>query len=231
MSNKTTKSRRQFLGKMVGAATAASLPIAKMGAASAAEMSDNDKWLADVTGSHRCLFDFPQHKRGAGLVHILNYVGTYMDAYGLDVGEIGTVGTFYSVGSASSIPMAFSDDMWAKYELGDYMELSDPHTGKAATRNLFYKTMDGDEVPRVGPLGPFAAASISSLQSGMGTTFLLCNNAMTALSMDLARLGRGEVDPIYADLKAHILPGVYLVPAMVIAIEKAQGAGIAYNKQ
>jgi len=27
------------------------------------------------------------------------------------------------------------------------------------------------------------------------------------------------------------VPGVTIVPAMVIAIEQAQGAGIAYNKQ
>ena len=30
---------------------------------------------------------------------------------------------------------------------------------------------------------------------------------------------------------AHLLPGVTVVPAMVIAIEKAQEAGIRYNKQ
>jgi intracellular sulfur oxidation DsrE/DsrF family protein len=30
---------------------------------------------------------------------------------------------------------------------------------------------------------------------------------------------------------ANMLTGVVVVPAMVIAIEKAQGAGIAYNRQ
>ena len=43
--------------------------------------------------------------------------------------------------------------------------------------------------------------------------------------------GFGETDAIYADLKNNILPGIHLVPAMVIAIEKAQAAGITYNKQ
>jgi hypothetical protein len=37
---------------------------------------------------------------------------------------------------------------------------------------------------------------------------------------------------VYADLKANILPGVILVPAMVIAIEKAQTVKqVAYNRQ
>ena len=36
---------------------------------------------------------------------------------------------------------------------------------------------------------------------------------------------------IEADLKANLLPAVTIVPAMVIAIEKAQVAGIKYNRQ
>ena len=38
-------------------------------------------------------------------------------------------------------------------------------------------------------------------------------------------------DQVYADLKANILPGVTLVPGMVVAIEKAQERGIAYHRQ
>jgi hypothetical protein len=59
----------------------------------------------------------------------------------------------------------------------------------------------------------------------------MCNNAMMALSMHLSGLGFGETEAIYAELKEHILAEVHLVPAMVIAIEQAQGVGIAYNKQ
>jgi hypothetical protein len=33
------------------------------------------------------------------------------------------------------------------------------------------------------------------------------------------------------ELRANLLPGVTIVPAMVIAIELAQAAGIRYNKQ
>ena len=36
---------------------------------------------------------------------------------------------------------------------------------------------------------------------------------------------------IEAALRANLLPGVTIVPAMVIAIEKAQEAGLSYNKQ
>ena len=40
-----------------------------------------------------------------------------------------------------------------------------------------------------------------------------------------------KAEDIQKDLGANLLPGVVMVPAMVIAIEKAQGAGIAYNRQ
>lgn len=230
MKSTDTNSRRKFLGKMVGAATVASLPVAKMSAAAAQE-DGPDAWLNGVTGDHRCLFDFPQHKRGAGLVHILNYIGTYQSAYGEDVSNIGVVGTLYSVGENSSIPMAFNDAMWSKYKFGEYLSLDDPQTGKPAARNLFYKHMDGDVVPRIGTIGPFPDASISALQDNMGVTFLLCNNAVMAAGMDLSRLGFGKASEISADLKNNMVDGVILVPAMVIAIEKAQAAGISYNKQ
>lgn len=231
MTSDKKNGRRHFLGAMIGAATAAALTTTKTGSAATAQMDMKDAWLQGLDGPHRCLFDFPQHKRGAGLVHIRNYVLTYTAAYGVDVSDVNTIGTFYAVGPSSSIPMAFTDDMWSKYRFGEYLELSDPQTGKSAVRNLFYKTLDGDEVPRVGPLGPFPDASISALQQNMGTKFLLCNNAVVALSMDLARLGRGEAPAIEADLKNHVHEGIHLVPAMVIAIERAQVAGIAYNKQ
>ena len=230
MSSTDTRSRRKFLGTMLGATTAAALPMTATNAV-AVEIDQNDSWLAGIEGKHKCLFDFPAHKNGAGLVHIFNYITTYKAAYGIEADDIATIGTMYSIGPNSSVTMAFTDAMWEKYRLGEYQSLNDPATGKPATRNVFYKTMDGDELPRVGAIGPFPDASVSALQENAGTVFLLCNNAMMAVSMDLARLGRGETDAIYADLKEHVQPGVHLVPAMVIAIERAQAAGITYNKQ
>lgn len=38
-------------------------------------------------------------------------------------------------------------------------------------------------------------------------------------------------EAIGAQLRAHLLPRVTIVPAMVVAIDQAQTAGIAYNRQ
>jgi intracellular sulfur oxidation DsrE/DsrF family protein len=73
-------------------------------------------------------------------------------------------------------------------------------------------------------------ASIESLQQ-RGATFIICNNALGVFANIVAeKLGLDGTE-VYEDLKANILPGVTLVPGMVIAIDKAQRMGISYHKQ
>ena len=131
----SSRTRRSFLGGMFGAAAAAGLTVAGARPAAAAE-SGSDDWIKEVKGTHRALFDFPQHKNGFPLLHILNYLNTYATAYETGAGQVGAVGTFYSAGSQASIPLAFNDAIWSKYELGAYTGLKDAD-GKPYTRNVF----------------------------------------------------------------------------------------------
>src|SRR6185295_9167930 len=131
--------RRGFIGRVFGAVAAAGLVRVgtaeaqnKAPAAPAAPDAGPDAWIREVKGTHRCLFDFPQHKNGVPLLHILNYLNTYKEAYKAAPGSAGAVGTFYALGTQSSIPLGFNDAMWAKYQLGDYMGLKDA-SGKAYT--------------------------------------------------------------------------------------------------
>jgi intracellular sulfur oxidation DsrE/DsrF family protein len=71
---------------------------------------------------------------------------------------------------------------------------------------------------------------IENLQK-MGTKFIMCNNALGLWVLELEARGKGTAAAIDAELRANLLPGVTIVPAMVIAIEKAQEAGMAYNRQ
>ena len=65
----------------------------------------------------------------------------------------------------------------------------------------------------------------------MGARFLLCANALGIWCLELEARGKGKMQEIDKELRANLLPGVTIVPAMVIAIEKAQAAGIRYNRQ
>jgi intracellular sulfur oxidation DsrE/DsrF family protein len=222
---------------MAGVAAAASLPVLGARVAAAAE-AGHDDWLKEVKGAHKCLFDFPQHKNFFPLLHILNYIDTYSKAYKIEPTQVGTVGTLYSVGSAASISMAFNDSIWAKYQLGAYTGLKDA-SGKPYTRNVFYRPTEQDlhlvmqalDAPTISALAPaMPAMGIESLQK-MGTKFILCNNALGIWCLELEARGKGKAADLDKDLRANVLPGVTIVPAMVIAIEKAQEAGIKYNRQ
>ena len=74
------------------------------------------------------------------------------------------------------------------------------------------------------------AASMESLL-GRGATLILCNNALTIFSGMLAAKRGLDAKVVYEDLKANILPGVELVPGMVVAVEQAQRAGLSYHRQ
>jgi hypothetical protein len=58
----------------------------------------------------------------------------------------------------------------------------------------------------------------------MGTKFLLCANALGIWCLELEARGKGKAADLEKDLRANVLPGVTIVPAMVIAIEGA-GSG------
>jgi len=237
MNAASTTHRRGFLAGVFGAATAAGLSIAGTRTASA-EDSSGDAWIKEVKGTHRCLFDFPNHKNGFPLLHILNYLNTYSTAYKTTAGQVGAVGTFYSVGAQSSIPLAFNDTIWAKYELGAYTGLKDAD-GRPYTRNVFNRptekelpllmqAVDSPTIPALA--GAIPALGIESLQK-MGTKFIICNNALGIWCLELEARGKGKSQEIDRELRANLLPGVTIVPAMVIAIDKAQEAGIKYNRQ
>jgi intracellular sulfur oxidation DsrE/DsrF family protein len=237
MSSAAQTHRRRFLSRVFGAAAAASFPLAGVRTAAAQE-SGPDDWIKEVKGTHRCLFDFPQHKNALPLLHILNYLNTYAMAYKTAPGQVSAVGTFYGIGGEASIPLAFNDAMWAKYSLGEYTALKDA-AGKPYTHNVFYRPAKDDlhllmqaikspNIPALGEAMP--GLGIENLQK-MGTKFLLCANALGGWCLELEARGKGKAADIEKELRANLLPGVTIVPAMVIAIEQAQGAGIRYNRQ
>jgi intracellular sulfur oxidation DsrE/DsrF family protein len=194
--------------------------------------------MGEVKGKNRCLFDFPRHVGGVPLLHVLNYLSTYQAAYKSAPGTVGAVGTFYGIGPGSSIALGFNDAMWAKYGLGEYHGLKDS-MGKPYARNPFHRPTKNElhllmQAVQTPTLPPFAdampALGIESLQK-MGTKFLMCANALGAWCVELEARGKGKAPEIEKDLRSNLLPGVTIVPAMVIAIQQAQDAGIAYNRQ
>jgi hypothetical protein len=223
--------RRGFLGRLAAVAAAAGTgsTLGSTAALAQGRESPHDAWLNRMTGRHRCLFDAPLHGGGLPMIHMLNYINTYRTAYGEPAAAVNAVGTFYGApGDPATMPLAWNDTIWEKYKIGELLKLDDPDTRAPTRRNMFYRPRAGDPVFFSGAM---ATAGIENLQR-MGAVFLMCNNAFLAWVSFLSGSGTtGNPSEIEREIRANLLPGVVTVPAMVIAIEKAQEKGIAYNRQ
>jgi hypothetical protein len=223
MYARLTRGRTTLLA-LVAAAAVATHAVRSAGSLEArsreaALTAANDAWLDGLTGKHRQLFDSPAPSGGMMLIHMLNYYDTYNKAYGVSDKDINTVGTFYG----STTLFGLNDAMWAKYRLGEFTDTVDPVTQKPAVVNIWRTE------PRILGL-TLPQASIESLQR-RGATFILCNNALGLFAQFVAKARGLDSKAVYADFEANILPGVHLVPGMVVAIEKAQARGISYHRQ
>ena len=229
MNERSLPERRRFLGKLAAGAVA----LGTSGSFTTAFGSDvrvtpdvkpSDKWLTAVTGKHRQIFDMHSHENGWGLFHVRNYLNTLRDSYHVSHPDVTAVVTIYGFGTM----LAFNDDMWKKYNLGTPSKVNDA-SNAPATANVFYKAPPGSSTLAVGgaPLPVPADASISELQQ-RGAVFILCNNAYSIWMGLLAGGDTAKAAALRQEFDANMLPGVYLVPAMVVAIEQAQKHGCSY---
>ena len=229
MTEAARPKRREFLGALAAGAVAIGLgsPVPRAFAGETRHNGDvtpSDKWLSAITGKHRQIFDTPNHENGWGLLHVRNYLNTMRDTYHATTPDVTAVVTIYGLGTM----LAFNDDMWKKYGLGGASKVMDG-SNAPATANVFYKAPAGSQSLSItgSPIPVPADASISELQK-RGAIFILCNNAY---SVWMGLLGGGDAAKtagLRKEFEANLLPGVYLVPAMVVAVNQAQKAGCTY---
>ena len=171
------------------------------------------RWLDELRGKHKQLYDLGTFNLGADqapLRYTRNFLDTFRDVYTLESPDINTL-----VGvSGPALALNASDRLWEKYALGERSKIIDPSTMKPAVRNIM---LDGSDV------------SIKALQS-RGTIFWQCNVALGLVAQQLAEARRMPVADVRADLVAGLNPGVRLVPSHVMALALAQERGFTYMK-
>lgn len=125
----------------------------------------------------------------------------------------------------------YDDYVWEKYQVGEWLQVTDLASGKSAVKNLFYKSKTGltressvtnpDDLKSI-----FQDTSIEALQS-RGTQFLACHTALEEQSRILTSHNKLTQSPedIVKDMLAHTLPGVMVVASMVAAIALLQAEG------
>ena len=116
-------------------------------------------------------------------------------------------------------PFAFTDAMWAKYgkAMSAMLNFNDPKTKEAPTTNLFNSSAYGLTLPNLGN-------TIDALIK-RGTQFAVCDMAMHFAAGQLAQGGGGDADAIYKDFVANLVPNSHVVPAGVVAVNRAQERG------
>jgi hypothetical protein len=224
MLNTRTTARRHAIAAsltILAAATVVTERVAARAAepvAASSSVEPSNRWLDGLKAKHRQFFDAPAPAGGIPLVHVMNYYDTYNKAFGVKDADIDAVLTFYGATTFYGL----NDAAWSKYALGEFLDVKD-ESGKPTVANPWRSA------PVV--LGmTLAPASIESLQK-RGATMILCNNALQIFSGLLAQKRGLDAKVVYEDLKSNILPGVELIPGMVVAVEQAAKAGLSYHRQ
>ena len=102
------------------------------------------------------------------------------------------------------------------------LSITDSTTGAPLVRNRFAHPQHGDPVGDGTP-----ESSIESLQR-RGVVFALCNNALKRWSARLENDGMGTAADVHDDLTAPALPGVVIVPDVVVTMTQAHERGFGY---
>jgi intracellular sulfur oxidation DsrE/DsrF family protein len=200
--------RRRFLTSLAGAAALLGLP-----ANAHAErflddsLKDGDAWMKPLKGKHRQFFHAMSFAEEP-LRMSSNFLDAYRDAFGAASGEVNAVIGVHS----GALNLGFDDALWSKYELGKSGNVTDPVTKAPAVRNIYARE---------------GTYNVAKLQQ-RGIVFLMCNTALRNRATQMSSALNVPYETMYAELSAGRLPGVVLVPAMVVAINRAQEHGFTY---
>jgi intracellular sulfur oxidation DsrE/DsrF family protein len=220
--HKEASNRRGFVSRLItGAAGIVAAGGGAMRAAAQATRpqdveTTDDRWINSLKGKHRQIIDMPAFNNGHALRNARAYLNAYRDSYGLTDADVSLV-----IGvNAGAVALLFRDEVWERYRLGEKTNVTDARTKLPSLRNPYLNPRDGDPVP--------ADASVTSLQK-RGVLFLLCNNSFVRVIGELAAPSKRELSEMRAELLAGLVPGVVIVPAMVVSVDRAQERGISYK--
>jgi hypothetical protein len=219
-----SKSRRSFLSNLGIAASAAG---ATLGAGSIGAQAQTpadarwqparhpqDDWFDQLPGKHRFFFDTTTPDRLEDAIQFTgNYYGANKGGYGLENADLAVI-----VGMRHrSAPFAFNDAMWAKYgvTLAKRAEFVDPKTKEMPKLNYY---------PPKAPAAPARARGLASLMN-LGVQFAICNLSTRAISGLIADATSQKTDDVYKEITANLIDRARLVPAGIVAVNRAQERG------
>jgi len=219
-----SKSRRSFLSNLGVAASAAGATLAGSAAVAHAQAPadarwqparhDKDDWYDQLPGKHRLFFDTTKPD---ALEDAIQFAGNFYTAnrgdYALEQTDLAVIVCMRH----RSAPFAFNDAIWAKYgaTLAKRAEFVDPKSPEAPKVNPFTP---------VAPAAPARARGLAGLMK-LGVQFAVCNLSTHGIASMIAGVTGGTADAIYKELAANLIDRGRLVPAGIVAVNRAQEHG------
>jgi intracellular sulfur oxidation DsrE/DsrF family protein len=176
----------------------------------------DESWLRRLTGRHRTMFDVEKHRNGHALTQAAAMLDVWHRDYRLEPPQVNIV-----LGArGSGIPIVLTDAVWARYRLGELYEIAKPDKTPWDV-NPF-------SAANVRPGGPVTAEQTVEALQRRGALFLACRNTIAAASKRLSAAGFGTPEDVQRTIEGGLLPGVVLVPAMLIAVTRMHEKGLSY---
>ena len=183
--------------------------------------------LLETRARIRQVYDVVRIGDGKFLNNIKNSLNGLRFGFDIPEGQIRIAAALH--GPANMIN--YDDYVWNKYQIGEWLEVTDPETGKPAVRNIYFpataQAAGAGAAPNPDdPKSMYQDSSVENLQK-RGVRFLSCHTATEEQTRALIRHSHLTQAPeeIVQDMLAHALPGVLVVASMVAAIALLQAEG------
>ncbi len=175
-----------------------------------------DDWFDKIPGVHRFLFDTASAE---AMASALQFAGNYFTAnheeYGLKDSDLAVV----IVARHKSTSFAYNDAIWAKYgkQLSEHAEFTDPKTKAPPAVNVYTRPDDGS-----------GQASRMNALIKQGVQFAVCRMSTRGIAGRIAQATGIKADIIIKEITANLIDNAHMVPAGILAVNRAQERGYSY---
>ncbi len=170
---------------------------------------DKDDWLERPGAKHRLIFDTTSPEGlGEALLFAGNYIQVNNADYGLQNSDLAVV----IVMRHRSTPFGYTDTMWEKYgvPMAKRSQFADPKTNQAPKLNVYDSQIAG--------------------LAKLGVRIAVCSVATRRFAETIAEALGGNVDAINNDLLGNRVVSSLMVPAGIVAVNRAQERGYSLVK-
>jgi intracellular sulfur oxidation DsrE/DsrF family protein len=203
--------RRGFIAR----ATAVSSMIAGFARETPEQAGD---WMGSLTAKHRTAFDIATHRDGKPLSQARNVLDAWRDAFHAADRDINLVLCVHGEG----IPIVLADALWDRFKIADQYGVA-PAIQARPVKNVFLSA-------NAASAGLVAAGETIEALQGRGVRVVVCMNTVASATKKLSAAGFGSPDAVRAAIMSGIVPGVIIVPAMLVTLTQLQERGVAYIK-